>query len=167
MPTALRDVVRYAVELAAPEELPLLDGLTELDDVQAERALTSRSRARERLGFGLTEAVALVTPVLWTVLSEAGRHAVGLAVDGAVERLRARLRRRRADLAGADRLTLPPMPPERIEEIRHAVRERCLAAGVNRARAVAVADAVAVRLAMDELRSNREGGDPQQPGPAQ
>ncbi|QHC24529.1 hypothetical protein [Streptomyces sp. GS7] len=166
MPTALRDVVRYAVEHAAPEELPLLDGLAELDDVHAERSLTTRSRARERLGFGLTDAVALVTPVLWTVLSEAGRHAVGLAVDGAVDRLRDRLRRRRADPTGAARLTLPPMPPERIEEIRHTVRERCLAAGVNRARAVAVADAVAVRLAMDELRSSREDGGPEQPDPA-
>lgn len=69
----LRDVVRDVVERAAPEELPLLQALEPYDDARAARLL--RHRDREALSFGLTDLVALVTPVVWLALYEAYRGA--------------------------------------------------------------------------------------------
>lgn len=158
MGLAVRQVVCDVVAEMASEELPLIDGMRELDDAAVDRALMRRGRSREPLGFGLEMMVALVTPVLWAVLAELAKQALSKVAEGTAPRLRSRMR----GLFGRSRdttpLQLPPLSQEQIVHVRNAVLERCTAAGVEGARALAVADGVAARLALDAL----PGGGPRQ-----
>lgn len=78
----LRDVVRDVVTEAAPDELPLMEGLGRSDDESAVRRLTRRNRPAEPLAFGLDEIAVLVTPVVWIALDEAVRQVMGSTADG-------------------------------------------------------------------------------------
>ncbi|MFF3544260.1 hypothetical protein ACFYXD_20725 [Streptomyces platensis] len=158
MGLAVRQVVCDVVAESASEELPLIEGMRGLDDAAVDRALTRRGRSREPLGFGLEVVVALVTPVLWAVLAELAKQTLSTVGEGAAPRVRSRVRgwfRRSGDTTP---LELPPLSQQQIVQVREAVLERCTAAGVEGARALAVADGVAARLALDAL----PGGGPRQ-----
>ncbi len=74
-PFTVRQVVRDVVVLTAPEEAPLLEALDrEPDDGRVVRVLSRRPRRGEPLGFGLEQAVPLLTPVVWLSLDEAVRR---------------------------------------------------------------------------------------------
>ncbi|WP_435603858.1 hypothetical protein [Streptomyces sp. bgisy130] len=169
MGLAVRQVVCEVVAETASEELPLIEGMRYLDDSAVDRALLRRGRSREPLGFGLEMAVALVTPVLWAVLAELAKQTLSTVGEGAAPRLRSRVRGlfRRSD--DPTHLQLPPLSQEQIVQVRDAVLERCTAAGVEDPRALAVADGVAARLALDALpggglRQDAEAdGAPDQP----
>jgi hypothetical protein len=168
MVTAVRDVVRDVVAEYAAEEVLVLDGIGGLDDLQVTRLLTRRARRREPLGYGLDSIVPMVAPVLWVVLTEATEETTDVAVQGAFGKLRRiskRLIRRR-------RKTVPMVIPEltraQIKDVRQKIFERCREAGIEEDRAMALADGVAVRLALDgidtrsgqvELRSESDPGD--------
>lgn len=155
MRLAVRQVVRDVVAETADEELPLIEGMRDLDDAAVDHALMRRGRSREPLGFGLEMTVALITPVLWAVLAELAKQTLTKVTEGAAPRLQSRVRgllRRSRDTTP---LHLPPLSQEQIVHVREAVLERCTAAGVEGTRALAVADGVAARLALDAL----PGGD--------
>ncbi|MFD7631042.1 hypothetical protein ACFV7Q_34305 [Streptomyces sp. NPDC059851] len=144
--TRVRDVVRDVVAEVAPEELPLVAGLAGFDDATAVRRLGGRGRRRETLGFGLGEAAALVTPVVWLAVNHAAQRMVGAAVDGAADRARSGLRRlfRRP----SREVTVPPLTREQLAEVREAVLEVAAQRGLEEDRASTIADAVVARLAL-------------------
>ncbi|MFI1498590.1 hypothetical protein [Streptomyces platensis] len=149
---SVRQVIRDVVAETAPEELPLLAGLEPLDDTAVDRVLGRRARTREPLGFGLDTAVALVTPVLWTVLSDVARQELQTAAGGLLARLKRWLRRRRRPPQDQAGLTLSPLDHVQAEHVRELVLARCTAAGIDDARAAAIADGVTVRLLLGEPR---------------
>lgn len=148
----VRDVVREVVAQAAPEELPVVDGLAAFDDVAVVRRLRRRGRRREPLGFGLGEVAVLVTAIVWLVVDEAAKCAAGAVVDGTAKRLRGVLRkvfRRRAEP-----VVVPPLTRDQFADVQQRVLEAAAAAGLSEKRAKAIADAVVASLA---LNSKREG----------
>lgn len=142
--TTVSNVVRDVVAEAAPEELPLVEGLSRFDDEIVVRRLTRRSRPREPLGFGLEEVAALVTPVVWIVVQEAVRRVVDSAVAGVAKGPWARLRRRLGRRAAP--LTVPPLTREQIVEVRQRMLELAAQSGLERERAVTLADLLVTRL---------------------
>jgi hypothetical protein len=119
------DVVRDVVAQVAPEELPLVEGLSQFDDDTVVRRLTHRSRPREPLGFGLDEVAVLVAPVVWIAVEEAVRRTVDSAVAGAAKGLTARLRRlgRRLLRGRSAPLIVPLLTREQIGEVQQRVLE--------------------------------------------
>lgn len=139
--TRVRDVVRDVVAEVAPDELPLVEGLVELDDATAVRRLVGRGRWRERLGFGLDE-VLLVTPVVWLAVDEAVQRIVRAdAASRASSALRKLFRR------PAETVLVPPLTREQLAEVRKSV---LMAAqrSLEEERASTIADAVVARLAL-------------------
>ena len=167
-PFTVRQVVRDVVVLTAPEEAPLLEALDrEPDDGRVVRVLSRRPRRGEPLGFGLEQAVPLLTPVVWLSLDEAVRHGAGAATDGIGRRARLLLARvfRRRGKAPAVQRTVPPLTREQLAAVRERVVQRARAAGVAARRAEAVADAVVARLVLD-LGATETAGERGEPGPA-
>lgn len=162
MTTVVRDLLWSVVAENAPEELPLLESMAELDDAQVAKVLSRRAKAREPLGYGLETVVTLVAPALWLVLAEVARNITEVAAGSTFARLRQwwrRLTRR----AGAPPAVIPPLTRVQIADVRRKVRERCVAAGIDEERATALADGVAVRLALDtedEEDTSPDPGDP-------
>ncbi|MFK0116374.1 hypothetical protein [Streptomyces sp. NPDC090994] len=145
--TRVRDVVRDVVAEVAPEETPLVAGLAGIDDATAVRRLSGRGR-REPLGFGLGEVAALVTPVVWLVVHQVAQQVAGTVVDSATGRVRSaarRLLRRPAEV-----VTVPPLTPEQLADVRDAVLETAARRGVEPERAAVIADAVVARLVLAE-----------------
>ncbi|WP_148588936.1 hypothetical protein [Streptomyces sp. WAC01526] len=151
MGLTVRQVVCEVVAATASEELPLIEGMRDLDDAAVDRTLLRRGRSREPLGFGLEMAVALVTPVLWGVLAELAKKTMSTVGEKAAPRLRSRVRGLFQRSGAPTPLQLPSLSQEQIVQVRDAVLERCAAAGVEEPRSLAVADGVAARLALDAL----------------
>ncbi|MFF4381116.1 hypothetical protein [Kitasatospora sp. NPDC001547] len=132
----------------APEELPLLRGL---DRLPAEEvvALFGRRRRGEPLGFGLAEAAALVTPVVWMAVDEACRAAVGAGVARAGGGLRRLWLWRRGRARPALEPPVPPLDERQLAAVHARVRTGAREAGFDEPAAGALADCVVARLAME------------------
>jgi hypothetical protein len=152
-------VVRAVVERAAPEELPMVDGLSEATD-EAVVARLSRGPARdERLGFGLEDVAVLVSPVLYIVLDQAVRKIVDDSIDGTRRALprwvRWAARRRKAVP------TVPALSAQHIAEIRDQVTALAVERGVPGDKIERVREAV-----VEVLSSDVESGSAGTPPPA-
>ena len=134
-------LVCAVVARSAPEELPMVDGLSVADDETVVARLTRRPPRDERLGFGVDDVTVLLTPVLFIVLDEALRKIVGDSLDGAGHRLRRRLARRRRTTRVVD------LSPQQITEITARVTEVARERGVPEKKVERVAEAVAEVLA--------------------
>ncbi len=136
-----------------------MEGLSRFDEETVVRRLTRQSRRREPLGFGLDEIAVLVTPVVWIVVEETVRRIVDSAVAGVAKgpwaRLRRLLRRRAAPL------TVPPLTHEQIVEVRQRVLELAAQNGLERERAVTLADVLGARLSLhvseESARTSQSG----------
>ncbi|WP_431910612.1 hypothetical protein [Micromonospora carbonacea] len=140
----VRDVVRAVIADVAPEELPVVDALRQFDDETAVSRLGRGGARREPLGFGLEDAVYLVTPVLWIALDQSVRKTADRAVDGfphSVRRLFRRASRRRPEP-----LAVPELTVHQVADIRQRVLELAATSGLSPERAEALADHLAVRL---------------------
>jgi hypothetical protein len=150
MGSTVHDVVRDVVTRTAPHELPLVDGLSRLDEDRVVRLLRRRRRD-ERLGFGLAEVAAVVTPVVWIAVDEASRMGVKVAADGIGGRVRVAARRvfgRRA--AGASGpLTVPQLSREQLAAVHERVLIGAGSAGLDGPAAQGLADHVVARLALE------------------
>ncbi|WP_433870938.1 hypothetical protein [Saccharopolyspora sp. CA-218241] len=154
--TAVRDVVHDVVVAVAPEERPVVLGLSRLDDDAVVRRLRDQRGRREPLGFGLGDLVVMVTPVVWLVLDEAARKVVGSAVDGAAKGLGAGLRKVFRKRPAA--VEVPPLTREQLAEVRQRVLEAARQRGMPEERAIAVADAVVARLALESDEGDTTAG---------
>lgn len=145
----VRDVVRDVVTEVAPEELPLLAGLAGFDDATAVRRLAGEVRRREPLGFGLGEAAALVTPVVWLAVDQATQQIVGTWVQKGVTRTGIALRRvfRRSS---PPPVVIPALTREQLAVVRRSVLAMAVQRGLEPERAAVIADAVVTRLVLDE-----------------
>ncbi|QXE38145.1 hypothetical protein KQY30_31865 [Streptomyces sp. GMY02] len=143
-----REVTRDVVAVAAPQELPVLQSLQMLDEAHITRLLSRQNSKTDPLGFGLTEAATLVTPVVWLVVSEVINRGAGMAADSLFARLQSRtrslLRRSQAEPAA-----VPPLSAEQLDAVHRRVLERAADAGIEGANAQLLADAVVSRLARE------------------
>jgi len=139
-------VVRRVVAAQAPAEVALLDGLDDLGDDEVTRLMRRGPGNDGPVGFGLPEAVALATPVVWLVVNEVATKAAGAAAEGAVGGLKrvARMVLRR----GPERKIVPPLTPAQLREVHERTVERALAARMSEGKARALADSVVAELAL-------------------
>lgn len=140
----LADVAREVIGRVAPEELPLVEGLSRLDPDTVRRRLT-RHPTREPLGFGLTEVATLLSPVLWIALEETARRTVVSAEDGAIKGSKALWRRLRRGHRAP--LVVPPLTEAQIDQVRARVLELAAAHGVAPSDATTLADCLGKHLA--------------------
>lgn len=140
------EVVRDVITAVAPDELPLVDRLGQLDDEQVVRILGRRRRGRDLLGFGIDDMVILASPVVWVVVSEAAKQFTDSAITGGGKAARFGLRKlfRRTGAASV----VPPLTREQIAEIHTQVMDSATRSGMDTDRARVVADSVAGRLAL-------------------
>ncbi len=142
----VREVVHDVVADVAPEELPVLAGLSGLDDHEALRRLTRRRRPREPLGFGLDTVATLATAIAWVAVAESVKRMVQPAADGVTRgigtRLRRLLRRRSAPTV------VPALTPEQLAEIHRRVLELAAQNGFDADRAAVLAERLVARLAL-------------------
>jgi hypothetical protein len=139
-------VVRDVIADLAPEELPVVRGLSELGPDVARRRLRRR-RTRDPVGFGLDVAVPLMTPVAWIAVDELVRRAVDGASDSLASRIAGFLRRvwrRPAPRAAA----VPPLSPAQLEQVRGRILELAPKYYLTTENAEALADRVAARLVL-------------------
>ena len=142
----LRELVRNVVADAGPEELPLIAALDELSDAQVTHRLLRRKRRRDPLGFGLDEAVALITPIVWTAVQETVNRITDSATDSLLPRIRDAFRRllHRPELPAP----LPRFDERQLAEVHRRILEKASAAGMAPKRATILADGVVARLAL-------------------
>ncbi|MGP3732236.1 hypothetical protein ACTWJ9_03255 [Streptomyces sp. GDS52] len=156
--TKVRDVVRAVVTECAPHELPLVEGLFRFDDEEAVRVLVGRGPRREPLGFGLAEATALVTAVVWLVLDQVARRALDAAADGLVERGRSGLRRVLRRGAAVAPLTLPELGRAQLALVHTQILRHATERGIDTDEATSLADAVVAHLATADPRADGASG---------
>ncbi|GAA2531956.1 hypothetical protein GCM10010423_29380 [Streptomyces levis] len=155
----VRDLVRDVVSEVAPEELPLVAGLAGFDDAGAVRRLGGGDRRRETLGFGIGEAAALVTPVVWLAVDQAAQRIVGTWVDSGITRMGTALRRlfRRPV---SEPVVIPPLTREQLALVRESVLTMAGQRGLEAERAAVIADAVVTRLVLVETQADGTPGPP-------
>lgn len=121
------------------------------------------SQRGEPLGFGLSEAVALVTPVVWIVVDEVARRSVGAAIGGVVPRVRSALRRllRRPAVPP---LSVPELSSDELGTVHRRILERAAAMGMERPLAERLADGVIARLATGRAEEPGDALPPPSPG---
>ncbi|MFE4256132.1 hypothetical protein ACFRU3_43255 [Streptomyces sp. NPDC056910] len=141
----MRDVVRDVVVQVAPDEVVLVEGLLVLDDASVVRRLSGRGK-QEPLGFGLAEAAALATPVVWLVLNQVASTLAGAAAQGAIRQSGRWLKRVvRRPLPPA---VLPPLDRDQLAEIHRHVLDVAVQRGAAVERAQELADAVVAALVL-------------------
>ena len=163
----VRDVVRDVVAEVSPDELPVVTGLAQLDEAVALRRMARRKTRQDPLGFGLDQAVALVTPVVWLAVSEAARQLGGDVGGGVAAWVKAAARKVLRRRAAPE--VVPPLTREQAVVVRQLVLEMAAQRGLSKQRASVIADAVAARLPGWDVSSGPAGpGDlrgamPEQP----
>ncbi|WP_199813356.1 hypothetical protein [Streptomyces aureocirculatus] len=150
----MRDVVRSVIAEVAPEELPVVDGLSRFDDATVVARLASRRRGREPLGFGLEEMVCLATPVIWVALDQGVRQAVGRTIDGVPRGMMRRVFRRQSAPQA-----VPALNVEQVAEVRRRILELSAQTGLEPDRALVLADRVAARLLLPGHSDGHDDGD--------
>jgi len=152
----VRDVVREVVIESAPDELPLLEGLLELDDATVVRRLDGHGQRREPLGFGMGEIAVLVTPVVWLALDQAARRIGDVAMERASREsagvLRRLLRRSRPPVV------VPPLTREQLAEVKRLVLTTAEQRGLAAAQASEIANAVVTGLVLADPSCSDDGG---------
>ncbi|WP_436496293.1 hypothetical protein [Actinokineospora sp. HUAS TT18] len=139
MVPTVRDLARELVETLAPEELPTFDAVAEpylTDPRRAERRLRDHD---DPMGFGLGDALAMMTPVIALVS--------GSVVTALSDTLSDSLRSQGAKLLRkvTKKKELPPAAEwsaEQLAEVREIALKRALDLGMKPGKAEALADAV-------------------------
>jgi hypothetical protein len=179
----LLDVAREVVAECAPEELPLVNGLSRFDDRTVRRRLAQQGGHREPLGFGVDAAAVLVVSIVWTAIQDTADTMVRATAESAIQRavrwLGAASRRLLRPLfrgwsSGGPRKRepLPHFGGRELAEVRRRVLESARENGLSQHRAERLADCVAVRLAIgsaaDDWPDEERGVDPNaEPGRSQ
>lgn len=152
---AAGDIVRDVIAEVAPAELPIVDGLRQLDPRTVRRRLRRRRRPRDPVAFGLEQVAALMTPVAWIVVDEVTRRLTEDAADSFGSRLARALRtairwllRRPAPPAGDASAVLAPLTPAQLTAVRHRIIELGPRHHLTAADAEILADRVVARLAL-------------------
>ncbi|MGN2641187.1 hypothetical protein ACTD5D_34495 [Nocardia takedensis] len=138
----VRAVVRDVVAAVARAETVLLDGLADARDAEITRALTMPRTRGDRLGFGVTDTAALITPIVWSAVVRAGRpERPDTWTRRAGLRLRARVPGRRAPAR------VPALTPEQLRETLARVTALGAERGLSEGDCATVTQALGARLA--------------------
>lgn len=146
-------VARDLVAGVAPEELPLF-GVTSavyLEDPKG--ALKASGEREEMLGFGVGEAVVLLTPIALAVSADVLRYlrdqmskSMASQASGVIDDLVSRLFKRvRAEKPNDDHP--PPLSREQLVEVRRLAFEKARAMRLSKERADLLADSMVGSLA--------------------
>lgn len=138
----LFDVVHDVIADVAPEELPLLSGLRQLNDAEIGRQLGRRVRRDDPLGFGVGEVVVLATPIVWGALQQVADRLAVSTVDGLWDRVIAVFRRR----SRRKHSSPPQFSHEDLATVRGVVLDTATRSGMKPARAEQLAASVVDRL---------------------
>lgn len=150
----VRDVVRDVVEEIAPQELPLVQGLSQFDDATVIRHLQRAKTRREPLGFGWPDLIPVVTPVAWLVLERLVERVTDSGIDGAgkgFRKLSRKFRRRRSPSV------LPQTTSQQLDQVHRETRELGAKGGLDDETARSLADEVVRRLR--EVNEKTESSD--------
>jgi hypothetical protein len=142
----LIDVVKDVVRDFAPEELPLVDLVGRR--AGAGRGFVRLRKRNDPLGLGLTEAVALATPVVWTAVKQIADRITTDTADSLYARggtFARRVFRRKQPPAA-----LPHFGDAELKKVRSTVEELAGRAGMDSDRAELLADAVVGRLKLGD-----------------
>lgn len=171
MATEVRHVVRNVIAEHAPEELVLLDAAEQLPPAARNKQLAPGHSTREALGFGLEVATALVVPILWLVLTELARQTAQTVAESTTEGVRGWWRGRRSRKGGLgateEPAIVPPLSTEQISLVRGKVLDQCTGAGIDPARATAIANAVFHELSVHAPDAAEAPGAAADDGPAE
>ncbi|UUU34161.1 hypothetical protein JIX56_32380 [Streptomyces sp. CA-210063] len=154
MGSTVHDVVRDVVAQVAPEEKWLADlPSPELVELAVRASNPPREVRREPVGFGLPEAVAFVTPVVWIVVQGVTQRGTDAFLNGAGPRARAAFRKllgRPAEPleAAPEAATVPTLTQDQLRKVRWQVLRCGSDAGLDDRVAETLADAVVGRLAL-------------------
>lgn len=145
------ELARAAVERTAPEELPLFAPMSEAY-LADPKALEPGKGRDEMLGFGVDAAVMLVTPVALQVardvlgfLHEQLRERAREQGEGAIDRLLARIVRRKDEPAAAE--AVPELTDAQLEQVRALAFEKARLLKLSDTRAELLADSLVGSLA--------------------
>ena len=133
----MAEMVRTVVTAVAPEELPLVAGLSRFDEADAGRRLADSTKRHDPLGSGLGEAAALVTPIIWLAVQEVVNRMADSAADSLLGRIRATVRKRLGRKKPAVRL--PHFGEPELAEVRRLILEKAKQSGLKPGRAMLLA----------------------------
>jgi hypothetical protein len=141
---------RDVVAALFPDELPVFAAVSRAYFADRERTLSGRNERGRPLGFGVTEAVAMMTPlVLWVVQTALEPHIV--RTSDKVAGLLSQLRRKRPGTRA-----LPILTSRQRAELREVVLDEARRSGMAPEVAAKIADEIIARLP----RSTEDSGDP-------
>ncbi|MGW4369503.1 hypothetical protein ACWEKT_28045 [Nocardia takedensis] len=151
--------IREVIAAVAPEELPLVDAMAQLDPDTVTRQMRELGDGGEPLGFGITEAVALATPVLWLVMQQIMERFGEAAAEEALRRSGSLWRRllRRPRPARE----VPELTREQLAEVHAQVLALSAERGLEPERAAALADALIAELALGNTAPRDGAPDPE------
>jgi hypothetical protein len=146
-------IVRDVIAELAPDELPIVDGLCQLNPGTVRRRLRRRRRERDPVGFGLAHIAALMTPVAWIVVDEALRRVTDETADSFGSRImravRAAIRwlmRKPAPTVAA--VAQPPLTSGQLATVRRRIIELAPRGGLTAEETEILADRVVARLVL-------------------
>jgi hypothetical protein len=148
------DIVRDVIAEIAPAELPIVDGLRQLNPRAVRRRLRRRWRRRDPVGFGLEQVAVLMTPVAWIVVDEVTRRVTDDVADsygGRITRaLRAAIRRltRRPAEETPKEAAVVPLSTAQLQAVRRRIIELAPKYTLTAEDAEALGDRVVARLVL-------------------
>jgi hypothetical protein len=154
----LRDLVRQVTEDLAPEESRVLAALDGFDDSEVRRRLAAGSGRDQRLGFGLEEAAALISAVVWIGVDQAVRRIVDATADKAGHARHSWWpfsRQSKAEPA----VVVPALSVEQLGVVERCVLEAAHAAGLSSDRGARIADSTIRRLVVGPEKPAKESPD--------
>jgi hypothetical protein len=142
----VRDLAREVLKKTAPAELALLRPASERYFADPEGALRERRREQEVLGFGSEAVIALLTPVVLTIVTDVLKDLAADLARSAGTRGTAAVRTALRRLFGLDAsgaaAEVPPITQEQLVLVRQSAFDRAVALDLPEAKANLLADAL-------------------------
>jgi hypothetical protein len=139
----VRELARLVVSQVAPEELPMFAVVADACLTDPDRMVRGREDVRERLGFGVGEVAALITPFTVLAATEVVKYLtasaleVGRGAAGRIFRRKSKDARRKA----AEEARRLELRDDQVLELRRIVLEKARQLDLPEAKAELLADA--------------------------
>ncbi|GAA2216418.1 hypothetical protein GCM10009850_118870 [Nonomuraea monospora] len=139
----VRELTRQVITRAAPEELPLVQPMS--DQFFEGRRRRGASGREDPLGFGLDTAVVLLTPIVLQVtaalVDELAQQLAGAVATRGLAGLRL-LRRLVLRQEDAAELAVPALSPGQLDRVHGLARDKAVQLGLDPQQAELLADAL-------------------------
>jgi hypothetical protein len=149
----IADAAREVIAQTEPGELPLFQAISTQYFKRADKILKKQSGKEDLLGFGIAEAMSVVTPAVlvvttWLVIFLAEEAAKSIA-EKSVSLITKQVKKRFKKFSKEDtkdESALPPLTHEQIAYVRQQAYEKFLQLNLSETRANRLADAVVASL---------------------